>query len=354
MKLTALKLYQFKNHRSAQWSFEKSLVAISGLNGKGKTNILDAICLLCQTKSYFSSTDSQCIQDGEIEASIIGVFDQEEKHEIIVKIKKGQKKEVSNNGKVYSKLGDHLGKFLAVVIAPGDIYLIYGDNSDRRKFIDKILSQVDGQYLNSLLQYNRLLAQRNQHLKSQLVDHFLLDSLDVQMKDLAESIFNKRKIFIAEFISLVNKFYEELSGGIERTQMHYKSQLAEQDFCALSAENRQRDIHLRRTNTGIHKDEIDLILNGHFLKRFGSQGQIKSYLISLKLAEFEFYREKTGQTPLLLLDDIFEKIDDNRANALTRIIKNGNFGQLFATDTHTHRLSEFCSQIDSEYQLISL
>ncbi len=354
MKLEALKLYQFKNHSSAEYAFHKRLVAFSGLNGKGKTNALDAICFLCQAKSYFSSTDAQCIQKSKDEAGIIGRFAAEEKIEIAVKLRKAKKKEITKNGKAYSSLSDHLGQFFAVVIAPGDIYLIYGDNSDRRRFVDKILSQVDRSYLKALLKYNRLLAQRNQHLKSNLIDHHLLDSLDIQMQADADLIFAKRLAFVNEFAAEVNQFYNSLSTESEESALKYKSQLQDQNFIDLTAGTRHKDIQLRRSTAGIHKDELDIFLNGHVLKRFGSQGQIKSFLISLKLAEFKYYQKKTSIMPFLLLDDIFEKIDDNRAKALTGIIKSGNFGQLFVTDTQAARLRLFCEQIDPDFQLITL
>ncbi|MFY0643560.1 MAG: DNA replication and repair protein RecF [Bacteroidia bacterium] len=354
MKLSRLQLHQFKNHTSLDLQLDNDIVGICGLNGKGKTNILDAIYFLAVGKSYFSSTDIQCIQIGKEEAGIIGKLESNEEIEFKLKLKRGSKKQLFKNEVVYPKLADHLGELLCVMIAPGDIGLIYGDNSDRRRFVNQVLSQTDSEYLKGLMQYRRLLEQRNRHLKSGIIDGALLDALDALMLPLNELIFHKRKELLREIGPMISKFYEQISEKAEQVSLDYDSQISAGNLEEQIRGSRQKDSIIKRSHIGIHKDKIEFSIESKALKKFGSQGQIKSFLIALKLSEFNYYLDNKKTTPILLLDDIFEKIDNQRSQALIRIIKNGNFGQVFVTDTDKSRLSSFCSGVSESYKLVEL
>ena len=354
MKLKQLKLYQFKNHSQLDLQLNHKVVGISGLNGKGKTNILDGIFFLALGKSYFSGTDIQCIQENTKEAGIIGLIDIGEEVEFKLKLRQGSKKQLFRNNELYSKISDHLGELLCVVIAPGDIGLIYDDNSIRRRFINQVLGQTDKEYLQDLIKYRRLLEQRNRHLKSGMVDHDLLYAIDEQLIPLNEVIYAKRAEFLSKIGPSISNYYEKISNKAESVQLNYNSQVAQGNLADQMLSSRKRDQLLKRSHIGIHKDKIEFSIQGKSLKKYGSQGQIKSFLIALKISEFYYYMELKKQQAILLLDDIFEKIDIQRSEALTGIIKNGNFGQVFVTDTDKSRLSSFCAGITDDYKLIEL
>lgn len=354
MKLKLLKLYHFKNHDQLEIAADHKVVGIYGLNGVGKTNVLEAVYTLCLGKPYFASTDIQCIKEGENDAAILGQFLMPDTEEVKIKYQKGKRKIIERNGKKVGKIVDHLGKFFSVVIAPGDIELIYGGNSDRRKFVDQMIGQTNRSYLEALIKYNKILEQRNRHLKTGVIDKLLLSALDDQMAPLANLIYQERNRFLQPFSKKVSELYAQLSGKREEIALKYTSQLGNADFIQLAKENLQKDSVLGRTNAGIHKDEIELYLGGELLRKYGSQGQIKSCLISMKLAEFQHYTDKMNVQPILLLDDIFEKIDNMRSQELTSIVKSGTFEQLFVTDTNQKRLEDFCKAIDDDYILIGL
>lgn len=354
MKLKLLKLYNFKNHEHLEIASDAKVIGIHGLNGMGKTNVLDAIFTLCLGKPYFATTDTQCVMHDKDEAAILAKVQLQEEEELKIKYQQNKRKTIERNGKKIAKVIDHVGRYFAVVIAPGDISLIYGGNSDRRRFIDQMIGQTNKNYLSALMRYNKLLEQRNRHLKSERIDELLLKTLDEQMAPLAQQIYEERNSFLLSFSERVSKMYEVLSGNREQIELQYFSQLAEEDLISLAKAKRDKDRILKRSTQGIHKDELEIFMSGELLRRSGSQGQIKSCLISMKLAEYEFYRDSMDVVPLLLLDDIFEKIDDNRAVALTNLIKNGTFEQLFVTDTNEARLEAFCEAIDPDYQLIAL
>ena len=354
MKLKHLKLYFFKNHNSFELNTDTSVVGIHGLNGAGKTNILDAVYMLCCGRSYFTATDLQCIGSESNEASIIGIVAQQSEIDVKIKLGRGKRKSIEQEGKKIAKIIDYVGHFFAVVIAPGDIELVYGGNAERRKFVDQIIGQTDPEYLRHLISYQKRLEQRNSHLKSDYVDDFLLDTLDAKLNMDAHLIYERRSTFMQQFIPLVQQYYRQLSADKETVSLTYHSELRYQNYLELVSANRHKDKLTKRSNYGIHKDEIELMLNDFILRKFGSQGQIKSALIALKLAEFEYYRERMNVVPILLLDDIFEKIDDVRAKQLTGLIKDGNFEQLFVSDTQEKRLKAFCDAISVEHQLIAL
>ncbi len=332
----------------------EDVVAISGLNGVGKTSILDALYFLCVGKSYFSGTDVQCINNNEEIAGIRARVFKDEDIELKIKFKRGARKVIEQNGVVCKKVLDYIGQFFAVVIAPGDIELIYGSNETRRGFVNQILSQTNTDYLKSLVRYNKLIEQRNRHLKQDIVDNDLLNTFDGQIAPLAKALFKAREEFMFNFSDVFKKKYFELAGEKENVKLTYVSQLSDQSYLDLAANNRAKDLAVQRSFTGVHKDEILVELDQMLLKRFGSQGQIKSALIALKLAEYEYVSKVKKVKPFLLLDDIFEKIDEDRATILTQIIKRGNFGQIFITDTNEDRLNRFCLSIGKSHQTITL
>ena len=354
MKVQNLSLVFFKNHSDFKLKGNEDVVAIAGLNGVGKTTVLDAIHFLCLGKSYFSSTDVQCIQSDELQAGILATLSADEEVDLKVKFKRGGRKVIEKNGVPYKKLTEHIGQYLAVVIAPGDIELVYGTNEVRRSFINQVLSQVDREHLMDLVKYNKLIEHRNKHLKQDIVDHALLLALDEQIAPLAEGIYTKRKEFLVGFSEAFEEQYFRLSGDKETVKLHYVSQLENNTYDELVQQNKAKDLAVQRSFSGIHKDEVDLHIGDFALKKYGSQGQIKSALIALKLAEYAYLAKEKGVLPFLLLDDIFEKIDDERARVLTQLIKNDNFGQIFITDTNEDRLTAFCEEIGKSYKTIVL
>lgn len=310
--------------------------------------------MLCVGRSYFSGTDIQCILNDTDEASLIGEIEKGENYEVKLKLKKKGKKVLEKNGKKYDRIVDHIGQFFAVVIAPGDINLIYDDNSERRRYLDQILGQTDPIYLKNIIVYKKLIEQRNRHLKLESHDPVLISVLDEQIAPVCREIYDARKTFLKDFIGRVRKYYALLSRDKEHVDIHYISQLEDRPYLDWVGVLADKDRILGRSNAGVHKDELNFTIDGYPLKKYGSQGQIKSYLIALKLAEYEHYKIEMGVQPFLLLDDIFEKIDKPRATALTDIIKSGNFGQIFVTDTQQNRLEQFCGSISEDYQLIAL
>ena len=361
--LTHITLTQFKNYSFSSFDFKEKVIGICGLNGKGKTNLLDAIYYLCFTKSYFTKSDLQNVEFNKEGFRLEAFFnetntDKEKISQVICKSVNGEKKEFSYNGVLYSKLSEHIGKFPCVMIAPDDIELITGTGELRRRFIDTCLSQMDAEYLLQLILYNKILQQRNSLLKNFAetgkTNWPLLEVLDEQLMQPGKFIFSKRKLFTLRLIPLVQKFYQQIAGTGELVTLQYESQLNATDFEAVLNQYREKDFLLQRTNGGIHKDDISILLNNQVFKNTASQGQRKSLLFALKLAEFELLKENKGFAPLLLLDDVFEKLDDNRMNNLLHWVCNENSSQVFITDTHRQRLEETFRGLEVRYQVIEL
>jgi DNA replication and repair protein RecF len=354
-RLTKISITQFKNYDFSIFSFTERVVAICGLNGKGKTNLLDAIYYLCFTKSYFTKTDSMNVQFDKDGFRLEGFFEDDK----IVCIHRGAgKKEFYLNEVEYTKFSEHIGKFPAVMIAPDDVELITGGSEDRRRFIDTVLSQVDHGYLQQLIVYNKVLQQRNSLLKrfaeQGKTDWPLLEVVDEQLVQPGTYIYQKRQIFTAALIPLVQQFYTQIANNNEQVTLQYESQLNSTDFNTLLSQCREKDFILQRSNGGIHKDDISIQLNGQIFKNIASQGQRKSLLFALKLAEFEMLKLHKGFDPILLLDDVFEKLDDRRTQHLLHRVCNENQGQVFITDTHKDRLEAAFSNLQISGQVIEL
>ncbi len=357
--LSKISLTQFKNYRFFAFDFNERVIGICGLNGKGKTNLLDAVYYCCFTRSYFSKSDVLNIQfdnDGfRLEAYL---EKQEQKQKIICINRVTGKKEIFLNDILYEKFSQHIGRFPAVMIAPDDIELITGGSEERRRFMDTVLSQMDAEYLQQLIIYNKVLQQRNSLLKrfAELgkTDWPLLEVLDEQMIAPGNFIYAKRKIFAGQLIPLAQKFYLQIADNGEMVSLQYDSGLNENSFHDLLNNIRQKDFLLQRSNAGVHKDDISMQLNGQPFKTTASQGQRKSLLFALKLAEFELLKANKGFAPLLLLDDVFEKLDDNRMQQLLHWVCNENEGQVFITDTHKERLQEAFKKLNTAHQIIEL
>lgn len=350
MWLKNITLLNFKNYSDADLRFSKTVNAFVGNNGAGKTNLLDAIHYLCLCKSYFNPIDSQQIKTTEELFLIQGDFDRQEKNEkITCGVKKNQKKQFKRNKKEYDKLASHIGLFPLVMISPYDVTIIMDGSEERRRFMDNVISQTDAQYLDELMTYNRHLLNRNALLKQIAVtrryDPALLEIFDEQLTASGKKIFEKRKQFMLDYIQLFNKYYQYLTTDAEQVSLTYLSQLNDTPFETLLQQSVEKDKVLERTTTGIHKDDLIFSIAEMPLKKFGSQGQQKSFLIALKLAQYAYVEKYKGFKPLLLLDDIFDKLDDHRMHKLMEMVSHHDFGQIFITDTGKERVLNIFNQI---------
>lgn len=359
MILQKLSLLNYKNFESQSFEFDPKINCFVGNNGIGKTNILDAIYHLSFGKSYFNPITSQNIRHGEEFFVIEGTYEKNESPEkIVVSAKKGQKKIIKRNAKAYERFSDHIGFLPLVIISPADQDLIIEGSETRRKFIDGVISQRDSEYLNTLLKYNRVLAQRNSLLKYFAANNtFNQDTIDIyneQMHAYGTSIFGKRMSFLEEFLPIFLNRYKSISSGNETLNLTYESQLQENDLLSLLEGNIIKDKISQYTNFGIHKDDLIFEIDGHPIKKFGSQGQQKSYLIALKLAQFDFIKTHSKDDPILLLDDIFDKLDETRVEHLITLVDNENFGQLFISDTHAERTEQVIKKVHQTYKMFPL
>jgi DNA replication and repair protein RecF len=357
--LQKITLLQFKNYRWASYSFNERVIGICGNNGLGKTNLLDAIHYLCFCKSYFSKSDSNNVCIGHQGFRIEGLLHKDENnHKLVCILRETGKKEFLLDDEAYSKFSHHIGKYPCVMIAPDDISLITDGSEERRKFLDTIISQLDETYLQHLITYSKILQQRNSLLKqfaeSGTRNMALLDIFNSQLKEPCLYIFEKRRSFLEEFIPLVQQFYSRIAGKEEKCGLVYESQLNNRGYDELMEMLKEKDLMLQRTNAGTHKDDIDFILNDHSFKSIASQGQRKSLLFALKLAEFEILKQQKGFPPILLLDDVFEKLDDHRMHNLMHYVCKENEGQVFITDTHRERLKKALDELNQPIQILEL
>ncbi|MCQ2345923.1 MAG: DNA replication and repair protein RecF [Paludibacteraceae bacterium] len=349
MQLHQLHILNWKNIREADLVFADKLNCLVGLNGQGKTNVLDAIHLLSFTKSAFNVTDSQNISHDEAMAMVQGeytdvVIDGEEGVSISCGLKRGLKKQFRCGKKDYKRLIDHIGRLPLVMISPEDSGLIAEGSDERRRFMNVVISQQDRRYLECLTDYNALLKQRNALLKQyedrQVVPDDLLEVFELQMIPPAEYIYQCRSRFIEAFVPVFQEIYRHISGDAEQVSLRYISQLQDRDLREAFVRTRSRDMILGWTSQGVHKDELEMLLQGYPLKRVGSQGQQKTYLLSMKLAQ-SLYLGK----PILLLDDVFDKLDSERVERIIRLVRTERFGQIFITDTDRQHLTDILSDV---------
>lgn len=359
MILKQISLVNYKNFESISFDFNDKINCFVGNNGVGKTNVLDAIYHLSYGKSYFNPVASQNINHNAEFFVVDGEYSKQDRNEkIIISLKKGQKKIIKRNGKAYERFSDHVGFLPLVIISPADNDLISEGSETRRKFLDSIISQSNKNYLNTLIKYNKTLQQRNSLLKYFISNNtFNKDTLaiyDDQLTDFGELIFKTRKEFISIFTPIFLNKYKALSNNNEEVTLKYKSQLEQKSFKDLLKESLQKDKMLQYTSTGTHKDDIVFGISEYPIKKFGSQGQQKSFLIALKLAQFQFLKEKANIKPLLLLDDIFDKLDESRVSQLIALVNKDEFGQIFISDTHGERTENIVKQTNKSYQLFKL
>ena len=359
MFIKNLKLFNFKNHSEKSFDFSPEINCFVGNNGAGKTNILDALHYLSMAKSFLGNLDAQNILHESdffaIEAEIQG----EEKNDIIkVQLPKEGKKIIKKNDKTYERIADHIGFLPSVMISPYDANLISDGSESRRKFLDAMISQTDSDYLFALIQYQKTLQQRIALLKYFAKNRtFDLDSLEIYNEPLTKfgtQIFEKRQRFVASILPTIQHFYEIISKGNEKVTVIYESNLNEQNFEEILSENLEKDRVLTYTSRGIHKDDLRFEMNGNLIKKFGSQGQQKSFLIALKLAQIKRIKDITNKNPILLLDDIFDKLDDNRVSQLIELVNQQNFGQIFITDTHRERTESVVKRINEESKIFQI
>lgn len=357
--LRNISLYRFRNYPEAEFSFSKPVTCISGKNGSGKTSLLDAIYTLCYTKSYFSSSVGPTVMNGFDHFRIAGNFrgTSEKAVPVVCKYQSG-KKEFTCGGTLYERLSDHIGRYAAVMVAPDDIELINDGSELRRKFMDGILCQCSTAYMDALLQYQKVLQQRNawlkQYGKTGAAASDVLSYYDDILDRCAAKLYEDRKNWISEFAPLVQEYYERLSGGFEPVELHYETELGKEPLRTVLERHLDDDMRYQRTLRGAHRDDLSFRLNDLSLRNFGSQGQKKSFLFALKLAQYVFLKNKMQQNPLLLLDDVFEKLDQARMESLLSIIREPQFGQVFLTDTHEERVREAFKGHEDELAFIRL
>ncbi|WP_103070255.1 DNA replication/repair protein RecF [Aquimarina sediminis] len=359
MILKSLSLLNYKNFESINFKFDDKINCLVGNNGVGKTNILDAIYHLSFGKSYFNPITSQNIKHGTDFFVVDGHYIKEERDEkVIVSAKKSQKKVIKRNGKIYDTISEHIGFLPLVIISPADRDLITEGSDTRRKFIDGVISQSDQMYLITLLKYSKTVSQRNSLLKYFVVnntfDPATLDVYNQQLHEYGSIIHEKRTSFLETFIPIFTNRYQAISSGKENVSLSYQSKLTETNLLTLLEQNLAKDKMLQYTSVGVHKDDLSFEIEGYPIKKFGSQGQQKSFLIALKLAQFDFIKKQSKVNPILLLDDIFDKLDEKRVERIIKLVDDQNFGQLFISDTHADRTESVVKKISQSYKIIKL
>ena len=354
-----ISLTQFRNYSFKQFSFKQNITGIYGKNGSGKTNLLDAVYYLCFTKSSFNSSDNQSVKEGFAGFRIEGSFEKnEEEKKVVCVLRENNRKEFSVDDAIYQRFSEHIGKFPCIMIAPDDVSLITEGSEERRKFIDTLISQLQHDYLEQLIAYNKILQQRNSFLKfaseRNSYDESLLEILNSQLLEKGNFIYERRMNFLREFLPQVLQQYISIADSNDNLVLEYDSQLNNQSFEELLMQNFQRDLYLQRTGCGIHKDDVMIEMRESNFKNIASQGQRKSLLFAFKLAAFETLKENKGFSPILLLDDVFEKLDEKRMQNLLKYVCVQSGAQVFITDTHKERLQNAFVKIDKDYDLIEL
>ncbi len=354
MILKHISILNYKNIEQAELDFSPKLNCFFGQNGMGKTNLLDAVYFLSFCKSANNSIDSQNIRHEADFFVLQGFYETGDgsPEEIYCGMKRGRKKQFKRNKKAYTRLSDHIGFMPLVMVSPTDSELIAGGSDERRKFMDVVISQYDKEYLDALIGYNKALMQRNALLKSEMpVENELFDVWEEAMAKAGKTVFDKRESFIRNFIPTFQSFYSFLSQEREKVDLAYNSHARNASLLELLQKNREKDRIMGFSLKGIHKDELDMRLNGYPIKKEGSQGQNKTYLVALKLAQFDFLKQQSNTTPLLLLDDIFDKLDALRVEQLVKLVAGDKFGQIFITDTNREHLDRILHKVAGDYKM---
>ena len=348
--LEKIVISDFRNIGLQELEFSPNVNCISGNNGEGKTNLLDAIYYLSMTKSAFASSDRFNFRHGTEEFSLSGTYRMENGLSSRFSIKaalKGDKK-LRRDDKAYDKVSDHIGILPVVMVSPSDISLVSESGEERRRFVNSVLSQMDRDYMASMQQYNRLLQQRNRMLKDFNMDRTLLEVIDMRMASVAEPVYQARKRFVEDLLPVVREYYRLLSGDSETVGIEYESELSKAALDMLLEASYERDCAMKYTTSGIQRDDFIFTMNGHPIRRYGSQGQQKSFLVALKFAQYEVMKRNYGFAPVLLLDDVFDKLDMNRISNLLQMVASNEFGQIFITDSNKVRMSGIVDRITSD------
>lgn len=347
MYLKKITVKEFRNIKSSSFSFSPKINCITGVNGSGKTNLLDAVYYLSMTKSFMQAQDSLVINHDASVASIKGEYlcTDGTSDTVLMSLSRDGEKVVKINDKSYKRLSDHIGAFPVVMVSPYDSSLINESGEERRRFLNMILSQTNKEYLRAMQSYNQLLLQRNRLLKMSGINRDLLETISMQMSPLAAVISQMRSDFCKEILPIAQSFYSKLSQGREQIGIDYKSDVEGGSLYDMLMSSVERDIVVKYTTTGVQRDDLIFTMEGHPIRRCGSQGQQKSFLISVKLAQFLVMKAHKGVSPLLLLDDLFDKLDINRIESLFALVASNEFGQIFISDTNRERVSSIISSI---------
>lgn len=345
--LKKIVIQDFRNIAFQELSFSPNINCISGSNGEGKTNLMDAIWYLSMTKSAFSQSDRFNYRHGTSAFALSGTYSMPKGLDARISIQVSEKdgKKVRKDDKAYSKISSHIGQFPIVMVSPADISLVSESGENRRRFMNAVLSQMDPEYLAAMQQYNRLLFQRNKMLKDQMADDSLLDVFDAKINEYAELIFKARMDFVKDLLPVVSEYYASLSGGSEKVSIRYKSDLENGKLSDILKACREKDKYLKFTTAGIQRDDLEIEMDGYPIRRCGSQGQQKSFLVSLKFAQYEIMKKDYGYPPMLLLDDVFDKLDMNRISNLIGMVAGNEFGQIFITDSNKVRMQGIVDKI---------
>ena len=355
MIIGKLSILNYKNVRQAEIDCSVKMNCFFGNNGMGKTNLLDALFYLSFCKSHIHTPDSRIIHDGDDLCVLQGFYDFDGKEEeIFCAIRSGQRKQFRRNKKEYERLSEHIGLLPLVMISPADSELIHGGSEERRRFIDMIISQYDKPYLNALIQYNKALLQRNTLLRNQQQDASVYDALEMQMAVYGQAVYEKRVMLVEQLIPIFNEYHRMICNSGEKVGLSYNSQLASVDFLQALKSARTKDLQSGFSSVGIHKDDMEMTLDEQLIRRIGSQGQNKTFLIALKLAQYAYISAEGTTKPMLLLDDIFDKLDAMRVEMIINLVSSDRFGQIFITDTNRNYLDRILESIEQDYSLFKV
>ena len=357
MRLEGIEILNFKNIASCSLELSPGVNCLLGRNGMGKSNLLEAVHFLCMARGMSHIPESCLLRHGTDLLMVKGRFadDRNVTEEISCGIVRGKGKTLKHDGKEYDRISEHIGRFPVVTVTPADHILVSGGGEERRKLTDMVISQSDGAYLSELIRYTRALDSRNRMLRAGVRDDILYESVEHGMIESAHKIYERRKEWVESMRDTFKKYYSEISGTDEEAGIAYKSVLADDDMKEILKRNTGKDFSLGYTSRGVHRDDMEMTLGGYSIRRLGSQGQVKTYTIALRLAIFDYLRQTTGKTPLLLLDDIFDKLDSGRVgNIMQMVSANEGFGQIFITDTNREHLDETLAAISGSRKLLSV
>ena len=348
--LEKIVISDFRNIQLQELEFSPNVNCISGNNGEGKTNLLDAIYYISMTKSAFAASDKFNFRHGTEEFSLAGTYRMENglSSRFALKMNSKGEKKIRRDDKPYQKISEHVGVLPIVMVSPADVSMVSESGEERRRFVNAVLSQMDREYMSSLQQYNRLLMQRNRMLKDMDVDRSLLEVIDMRMAALAEPVYQARRKFVEDLKPIVSEYYKTLSGGSEIVDVEYDSELSGTSLDKILASSFEKDRILKYTSAGVQRDDFIFTMNGHPIRRHGSQGQQKSFLVSLKFAQYEIMKKNYGFAPILLLDDVFDKLDMSRISNLLQMVASNDFGQIFITDSNKVRMSGIVDRLTQD------